>query len=107
MTNYKIMRAFIFFDLPVETYKQKRAYRIFIKEIQKEGFLMFQKSIYVKLGINEFAIKSSLNTIKKSIPEEGFVVCLKITERQFSDIEILVGDFKTEVVHSEDRYLEL
>lgn len=107
MNNYKIMRALIFFDLPVLTYKQRKAYRTFIKEIKKEGFFMFQESIYVKLGINEFAIKSSLNNIKKVIPEDGFVVCLKITERQFSDIEILVGEFKTDVINSDDRYIEL
>lgn len=68
---------------------------------------MFQESIYVKLGINDFAIKSSLNNIKKFVPNEGFVVCLKITERQFNDLDILVGDFKTDVIISEDRYLEI
>lgn len=107
MNNYKIMRAMIFFDLPVETNKQRKAYRRFVKTIKEEGFFMFQKSIYVKLGINEFAIKSSLNNVKGAIPEEGFVVCLKITERQFNDLDILLGTFKTDVVNSEERYIEV
>jgi len=107
MNNYRIMRAVIFFDLPVETRLQRKAYRTFVKAIKKEGFFMFQKSVYVKLGINEFAIRSSLNTIKDFLPSDGNVAVMRITERQFSDIEILVGEFKTDVINSDDRYIEI
>ena len=46
--KYKVMRMICMFDLPVETDKEKRIYRIFRKELIKEGFLMMQYSVYVR-----------------------------------------------------------
>ena len=44
--KYKLMRMLCMFDLPVDTEKEKRAYRIFRKNLIKEGFVMIQFSIY-------------------------------------------------------------
>ena len=46
------------FDLPVETAAQRRDYRQFVKYLKQIGFIMFQESIYVKLSINEAAVKN-------------------------------------------------
>lgn len=48
MEKYKIMRMLCMFDLPVETEEQRRAYRIFRKELIEQGFIMMQYSIYVE-----------------------------------------------------------
>lgn len=40
------------FDLPVETEKQRRAYRVFRKYLVQNGFMMMQKSIYTKIALN-------------------------------------------------------
>ena len=42
------MWVLVFFDLPTETKKDKRAYQLFRKQLQKDGFTMFQFSIYVR-----------------------------------------------------------
>ena len=46
--KYRVMRMMCMFDLPMETEKEKRAYRIFRKNIIREGFYMMQYSIYVR-----------------------------------------------------------
>ena len=40
--DYKIMRMLCMFDLPVETEEERRAYRIFRKNLMQEGFVMMQ-----------------------------------------------------------------
>lgn len=47
--NYKIMRMLCMFDLPVETDEERRAYRIFRKNLIQEGFVMMQYSVYVRV----------------------------------------------------------
>ena len=47
-SEYRIMWVLVFFDLPTETKKEKKAYADFRKNLQKDGFTMFQFSIYVR-----------------------------------------------------------
>ena len=42
-SEYRIMWVLVFFDLPTETKKDKRAYQLFRKQLQKDGFTMFQE----------------------------------------------------------------
>ena len=64
--KYKIMRMICMFDLPVETEVEKRAYRTFRKNLIKEGFVMMQYSVYVRICPNrEFAKR--LETRKKNL----------------------------------------
>lgn len=101
------MRSLLMFDLPVETAKQRRDYSKFVKLLKELGFIMFQESIYVKLSINESAAKSVKETVAKNVPCEGYISILTITEKQFSSVEYLLGDFKTDVVNSDERIIEL
>ncbi len=68
---------------------------------------MFQESIYMKLSINESASKGVMAAVKQNLPPDGFVAVLTITENQFAGIEILLGDFQTDVVHDDSRVVEL
>ena len=101
------MRSILFFDLPVEKVSQQREYRKFVKNIKKMGFYMFQKSVYVKMGIDVQAIKSTIDKIKKICPKEGQISVLTITEKQFANIELLLGDNKTDVINNDERITEL
>lgn len=95
------------FDLPVETSAERRAYARFVKFIKKQGFIMFQKSIYCKLSINESSIKLLEKTVKSNLPKKGMVSILTLTENQFNSISYLLGEFTTDVVNTDDRILEL
>ena len=86
------MRLLVFFDLPVETSKQKKDYRLFRKFLIGDGYLMVQESVYAKLAINEGAASAALVRLKKNRPPEGLVQVLKVTEKQFSTMVYVAGD---------------
>lgn len=104
---FRFMRSLLMFDLPVETSAERRAYARFVKFIKKQGFIMFQKSIYCKLSINESSIKLLEKTVKSNLPKKGMVSILTLTENQFNSISYLLGEFTTDVVNTDDRILEL
>lgn len=89
--KYKIMRLLCMFDLPVETDVERRAYRTFRKNLIKEGFVMIQYSVYVRICPSREYAKRLEMRIKKFIPSEGNVRLLCVTEKQYSDMTLLVG----------------
>lgn len=93
--KYRIMRLLCMFDLPVETDSQKRAYRVFRKNLIKEGFTMIQYSIYVRVCPNREYVKRIEKRIQKYIPLEGNVRLLYVTEKQYSNMKLLVGSRTT------------
>ena len=42
------MRILVFFDLPMETAKERKIYSKFRKLLINEGIIMMQKSVYTK-----------------------------------------------------------
>ena len=44
-SEYRVMWVLVLFDLPTETKKDKKAYVDFRKNLQRDGFTMFQFSI--------------------------------------------------------------
>ena len=47
-SEYRIMWVLVFFDLPTDTKKDRKAHALFRKNLQKDGFTMFQFSIYIR-----------------------------------------------------------
>ena len=90
------MRIIVMFDLPVVTVSDRRAYTQFRKYLIKNGFLMLQESVYCKLAQNSTAADLIINNIRKNKPPSGLVQTLKITEKQFSRMEYIVGESKSE-----------
>jgi CRISPR-associated protein Cas2 len=80
------------FDLPVETDVEKRNYRIFHKELIKEGFVMMQYSVYIRTCPNRDYCKRLEKRVQKIVPEKGNVRLLVITEKQYQDMKLLVGN---------------
>lgn len=101
------MRTILFFDLPSVTKKDKKNYRDFIKNIKKIGFYMIQESVYVKMSINYKSAQNTKIKVNSFLPENGNVMLLTITEKQFNSIDILIGDLKTDVITSTDRVIVL
>ena len=105
--NNKFMRLLIFFDLPIETSKNRREYTRFHKFLIKNGFIMMQKSVYSKLVINNVTSSAVREKISKNLPPEGIIELLEVTENQFAKIEYLVGEKQSIVEESMDRLIEL
>ena len=107
MNSYRYMRSIIMFDLPTLTATDRRNYRKFVKLLKKNGFIMFQESIYVKLSINEQAAKNTAKTIRNNVPPKGMVSMLTVTERQFNSMEYMLGEFITNVINTDEKIIEL
>ncbi len=105
--SFKIMRMILFFDLPTETAKQRKVYRIFRKSLINEGFYMLQESVYCKMVINRTSADLSKNRIKRICPSDGNVMWLCITEKQFSAIEYFCGKSESNVIANEERLIVL
>jgi CRISPR-associated protein Cas2 len=101
------MRIIVFFDLPTETSEEKREYRKFRKYLLKNGFIMMQWSVYSKLVLNPVVGNAVISNVRKNKPRNGLVQMLMITEKQFSHMEIIVGELQTEVIDTEDRLVIL
>ncbi len=101
------MRLLIFFDLPMETSKNRRDYTVFHKYLIKNGFIMMQKSVYSKLVINGVTSQTVKERVSRNLPPDGIVELLEVTENQFSRIDYLVGEKQSAVVESMDRLIEL
>lgn len=84
------MRVLVFFDLPTETAKDRKNYSQFRKFLIKEGFIMMQESVYVKLVLNKSVINTIKEKISKNKPQKGIVQMLIITEKQFNSMEYIV-----------------
>ena len=87
-SEYRIMWILVFFDLPTETKKDKKEYMLFRKRLQRDGFTMFQFSIYVRHCASMENAEVHIKRIKSFLPEYGKVGIMCITDKQFGEIEI-------------------
>lgn len=90
-SEYRIMWVLVLFDLPTETKKDKKAYADFKKNLQKDGFTMFQFSIYVRHCASNENAEVHIKRVKSFLPEHGNVGILCITDKQFGNIELFYG----------------
>ena len=101
------MRIIVMFDLPVTSASDRREYTRFRKYLIKNGFLMMQESVYCKLAQNSTAADLIVQNVKKNKPISGLVQTLRITEKQFSRMEYIVGEKTNEVLDSDERIVIL
>lgn len=103
--SYRYMRVIVLFDLPMVTSAERKQYTQFRKHLIKNGFLMMQESVYCKLAQNQAAADYIISNIKKNKPDSGTVQVMKITEKQFSRMETIVGHVNSDIVDSDERLL--
>lgn len=105
--SYRFMRVLVFFDLPITTLENRREYNRFRKYLLRNGFMMLQESVYCKLALNAVVAGAVISNVKLNLPKEGLVELLTVTERQFSRMEVLLGDAHDEVLNSDERLVFL
>ena len=101
------MRILVMFDLPVGTESERKNYRLFRKYLIKSGFLMLQESVYSKIAQNTTVADAIIANVRKNRPDDGLVQVLKITEKQYSRMEYIVGESKSDVLDSDERLVVL
>jgi CRISPR-associated protein Cas2 len=94
--QYRVMWVLVFFDLPTETKKQRKAAQKFRKELLDDGFTMFQFSIYLRHCPSRENAEVHITRVKNKLPEQGHVGILKITDKQFGMMELFYSQKETE-----------
>ena len=67
---------------------------------------MLQESVYAKLALNQTATNKIYENLRRNKPPEGIVQVLSITEKQFSEPNIL-RKHQTEIIDSDERLIIL
>ena len=101
------MRVLVMFDLPILTTAQQRTYRRFRKWLIVTGFIMMQESIYSKVVLNMTAAQFLKNQIRNLEIKEGLIQVMVITEKQYANIELIIGDLSSETISDMRRLVIL
>lgn len=101
------MRVIVFFDLPTLTVEDRRDYRHFRRFLIKNGFIMVQESVYSKLSLNQKVADAIITHVRINKPENGLVQLLTLTEKQYSNIEFIVGESQTSIIETDERLIVL
>lgn len=91
LNAYQIMWILVFFDLPTETKQDRKRYTKFRDEIMKDGFMMFQFSIYMRHCSSRENAEVHIKRVKRLLPEFGHIGILCITDKQFGQMELFFG----------------
>ncbi|MGL5980769.1 MAG: CRISPR-associated endonuclease Cas2 [Phocaeicola sp.] len=105
-SEYRIMWILVLFDLPTETKKDKKAYIDFRKNLQRDGFTMFQFSIYTRHCASKENAEVHIKRVKSFLPPFGKIGIMCITDKQFAAIELFYGK-KPCSPHAPGQQLEL
>ena len=101
------MRVLVFFDLPTTSKEDLKNYRKFRKHLINKGFVMMQESVYCRMVLNNSIVNSLVLSLRKHKPPAGLVQVLVITEKQFSNVEYLVGEKQSDLIDSDERVIIL
>lgn len=96
LNEYRILWILVFFDLPTETKKERKVYSQFRKFLLKDGFTMFQFSIYMRHCSSRENADVHIKRVKGLLPEKGHIGILTITDKQFGMMELFFGKKETE-----------
>ena len=86
LNAYRIMWLLVFFDLPVETKRQRMKAAGFRKSLLQDGFKMMQYSVYMRHCASQQHANKHTKRVKSMIPPYGLVQVLRITDKQYSKI---------------------
>lgn len=96
LNQYRSMWILVFFDLPTETKKDRKAASRFRKDLLEDGFSMFQFSIYMRFCASRENMDVHIRRVKTSLPQHGKVGILHITDRQFGMMTLFQGTKKVD-----------
>lgn len=88
---YRIMWILVFFDLPTETKAERKAAGLFRKGLIKDGFDMFQFSIYLRCCPSRENAQVHIKRVKNALPKYGKIGVLCVTDKQFGNMELFNG----------------
>lgn len=89
--KYRVLWVLVFFDLPTVTKKERQTYTRFRKDLLRDGFAMFQFSIYLRHCSSRENAEVHIKRVKKSLPAKGHIGIMTVTDKQFGMMELYYG----------------
>lgn len=96
-SKYRVMWVLVFFDLPTETKKDRKEHALFRKRLVQDGFTMFQFSIYLRHCPSVENAEVHIRRVKNILPESGKIGILRITDKQFGEMQLFYGHRKENI----------
>lgn len=97
----------MFFDLPTGTKQERKNYAIFRKFLIKHGFSMLQFSVYERITRNHDDCEKYISMIELNKPPQGDIRCLRVTEKQYESIRLIIGSNEGKNDYSDDDFIEI
>ena len=91
ISGYRVMWMLVMFDLPVVEKEERKAATAFRNYLLDEGFSMAQYSVYFRLLDGKEASTAMEARIRTRIPEKGSVHIIRITDKQYENIQVYRG----------------
>lgn len=101
------MWLFVFFDLPTNTKKERKAASSFRKKLLKDGFSMMQYSVYIRHCPSRESAAVHKNRVEGFLTNKGLVSILMVTDKQFGMIQNFWGTSKSKPKQKPLPQLEL
>lgn len=79
------------YDLPTDTKQDRKNAAKFRKDMLKDGFTMFQFSMYLRHCNSRENAEVHVKRVKKMLPTKGHIGIITITDKQFGMMEIYRG----------------
>lgn len=90
------MWLFVFFDLPVKSKQERKHATRFRNSLLKNGYIMLQYSVYARPCLNLDNLKKHKLRLNPTIPPQGSIRVLSITDLQFGYMEEMINTKKFE-----------
>jgi CRISPR-associated protein Cas2 len=91
LNAYRIMWVFVLFDLPTETATERKTAATFRKNLIKDGFVMFNYSVYIRHCPSSENATVHKRRVKAILPPKGSVTILQLTDKQYGDMELFAS----------------
>lgn len=88
------MRMLVFFDLPVKEKAAQKAATKFRNFLLKDGYQMLQYSVYTRVCNGYDTVQTHERRLRANLPPNGSVRLLTITEKQYGNMQILLGELQ-------------
>ncbi|WP_246133854.1 CRISPR-associated endonuclease Cas2 [Lacipirellula limnantheis] len=94
ITGYRLMWVLAMFDLPTDTKRARREYALFRKMLLGNGFTQMQFSVYARPCPSQENADVHVGRIERSLPPDGEVRVITITDKQFERMRIFWGKLR-------------
>lgn len=98
------MWTIVLFDLPTDTKKARKNYTRFRKHLLKNGFTMMQYSVYMRHCASDENTHVHVKRVKLALPPDGEVRIIKLTDKQFGNIEVFYGKKRKQIEQAPHQF---